>query len=569
MFLLLLLVAEQRSKLEGHDFGKPNTAEELESTKKLVEELKLNLESVERDELQAKKEAEIVILKIEEMEQDIANEASVEAMEQLEAEKAMHSAAVSELEFLKRELDSLRKDYDSMASERDIAFNNAEEAVAASKEIEKAVEDLTAELIATKESLDSIRAVHLEAEEKRSGIIDEEKHKCKLELEQAEEELQILNNQVLSARVLKSKLEASTSLLLDLKAELAAFMESKLKEESSEEQHRKELEEMKLKIEEATAEVNTLKEASMSLESQLEEEKLVLNNLKQSEEKASAAVIELQAELEKSKAAIAFLQLKENEAKELMTELPKKLQAAAEEADQAKSLAHAAQVELLEAQEEAEQAKARASSLESRLQAAQKEIEASKVSEKLAKDSIKALEKSESSKGKNDVVDSSSQVTLTLDEYHELSKRAQKAEEQANMRVAAATSQIEVAKESELKSLEKLEELNEELCVRRDSLKIATENAEKATEGKVALEEELRTWRAEQDQQIKKGGESDDGMASAARHDSLSSKGKAPSGGNTETGAASDAKNKKKKKKSLFPSKVIMFFAKRKTHPTK
>ncbi|XP_061366084.1 protein WEAK CHLOROPLAST MOVEMENT UNDER BLUE LIGHT 1-like [Gastrolobium bilobum] len=557
----------ERSKLEGQDFGKTETAEELESTKKLIEELKLNLERVERDELRAKEEAELVILKIEEMEQDIVNEASFEAKAQLEVEKAMHTAALSDLEFMKKELDLLHKEYVSMLSGKDIAVSTAEEAVAAAMEIEKAVEDLTCELNATKESLNSTRTAHLEAEEQRSGAVDQESHNWKLELVEAEEGLQRLNQQVLSARVLKSKLDASSSLLSDLKAELAAYMESKQEDESYKAQE-KELEEVKLKIEKATAEVNSLRGASMLLKSKLEEEKLVLSTLKESEEKASAAVITLQAEMEKTRSAIAFLQMEEKEAREMMNELPKKLQEAAQEADQAKSLVEAAQVELLEAQEEAEQAKANANTLESRLLAAQKVIEASKVAEKLAKDSIKALEKSESARSNNSM-DSSSLVTLTVDEYHELSKRAHKAEEQANVRVAAANSEIETAKESELRSLEKLEELNEELSVRRESLKIATENAKKATERKLAIEEELRTWRAEQEEQRKAGELNDlNTAATVSDNDLSSSKGKVPSN-DTDTGSASDTKSKKKKKKSIFPSKLVMFFAKRKTHPSK
>ncbi|CAJ2636096.1 unnamed protein product [Trifolium pratense] len=573
-------LGEQRSKIVVPEFGKTNTAEELESTKKLIEELRLNLESVERDELQIKEEAELVIRKIHELEQDIAEEASFEAKAQLEVEKSMHSSAVLELELMKNELDSLRNEYDYVVNGRDIALNNADEAVAASKEIEKAVEDLTAELIATKESLNSTRTAHLEAEEQTSGAVDEETHKYKLELKQSEEELDILNQQVLSARILKSKLEASSSMLLDLKAELAAYMESKVLEDETNELRKKELEEVKMTIEKATSEVNSLKEASILLQSELEEEKLILNNLKESEEKASAKVTELQVELEKSQSAIAFLQMKENETREIMAELPKKLQAAAEEADEAKSFAQAAQAELIEAQEEAEQAKASLASFQSKLQATQKEIGAAKVSEKLAKDSIKALERSESCRvSNNNEVDTSSLVTLTLDEYHELSKRTQKAEEQANLRIQAANSMIDMAKESEMRSLDKLEELNEELCVRRESLKIATENAAKAADRKSAVEHELRTWKAEQEvQRIADEVDASTAAAAAAAasvhvHESTnSSKGKTPleNDHNNETGSssASDAK-KKKKKKSLFPSKVIMFFAKRKTHPSK
>ncbi|XP_020228540.1 protein WEAK CHLOROPLAST MOVEMENT UNDER BLUE LIGHT 1 isoform X2 [Cajanus cajan] len=567
-------LVEERSRFAGEDFGKAETAEELENTKKLIAELKMNLQSVEKDEVEVKEEAERVILKIEELEQDIVGEASIEAKTQLEVEKSMHTEALSELELMKKEVDALRKEYASMVSGRDTAINNAEETVAASKQIEKAVEDLTAELVATKEALKSTRAAYLQAEEQRSGVVDEESHNLKLELEQAEEELQRLNEQVLSARVLKSKLESASSLLHDLKAELAAYMESKVKEECYEDL-KAELEELKVNIEKATSDVSTLREASNSLKSKLEEEKSVLSSLKQSEEKASAAVANLQVELEKSRSAEVFYQMKESEQREVMSELPKKLQKAAQEADEAKSLAQAAQEELVEAQQEVEQAKARSTTLETSLMAAQKEIEAAKVAEMLARDAITALEKSESAKGNNEK-DSSSLVTLTLDEYHELSRRAYKAEEQANVRMEAANSQVQIARESELRSLEKLEELDEELTVRKESLKIVTGNAEKASDGKIAVEQELRTWMDEQEEQKKASEfsheitpepEPEPVPEPEPEHEPLSPKEKHPSN-NPETGSAS-AKTKKKKKKSLFPSKVVMFFAKKKTHPTK
>lgn len=560
-------LVEERSKIV-EDFRKEETIEELENTKKLTEVLRRNLQKVEKDEVLAKEEAERVILKIEEMEQDIVSEASVEAKTELETEKSMLKKVLAELELVKKELDSLRKEYASMVSGRDTAINNAEETVAASKQIEKAVEDLIAELNETKEALNSSRAAHFEAEEQRLGVLDEETLNLKLELEQAEEDLQRLNDKVLSVRLLKSKLESAASLVLDLKAEMAAYMESKEKEECCKEQ-KEELEELKQNIEKATSDVKSMREAYMSLKSKLEEEKSILAALKQSEEIASAAVLNLQTELEKSKTAAIFIEMKENEAREMMSELPKKLQIAEEEADEAKSLVQAAEEELLEAQEEVEEVKSRSITLESSLLAAQKEIEAAKISEMLARDAITALEKSELAKEKIEK-SSTSMVTLTLDEYHELSRRAYKAEEQANERIEAANVQIKIARESEYKSLERLEELNEELSIRKESFNIATGNAEKATEGKLAVEHELRTLRDDQDSPQEKGNELNDQIASeiVPVHDESSSPKEAVPSNNTEPGAASD-KNKKKKKKSLFPSKVVMFFAKKKTHPTK
>ncbi|XVF36270.1 hypothetical protein REPUB_Repub19eG0043600 [Reevesia pubescens] len=294
------------------------------------------------------------------MEQGIADEASVVAKAQLVVAKARHAAAVFELKSVKGELEALRKEYASLTTERDVAVKKAEEAISASKEVEKTVEESTIELIATKESLESAHAAHLEAEEKRIGAamaLDQDTHHWEKELKQAEEELQRLNQQIHSAKELKSKLETTSALLLDLKAELAAYMEYKLKEKtdghsndesqtSSKRTHtdikaaiasaRKELEEVKLNIEKANEEVDCLKVAAISLKSELEKEKSTLATIKQREGMTSIAVASLEVELDKTRSEIDVVQMKEKEAKEKMVELPKQLQQAAQEADEAK-----------------------------------------------------------------------------------------------------------------------------------------------------------------------------------------------------------------------------------------
>ncbi|GAU42203.1 hypothetical protein TSUD_305480 [Trifolium subterraneum] len=588
-----------RKQAEVAEKTKVQVLKELDSTKRLIEELKLNLERAQTEEHQARQDSDLAKLRVEEMEQGIADESSVAAKAQLEVAKARYSAAVTDLAAVKEELEALRKEYASLVTDRDEAIKKAEEAVTASKEVEKSVEDLTIELIATKELLETAHAAHLEAEEHRIGTVmarDQDSLSWEKELKQAEEELQRINEQMLSAKDLKSKLETASALLLDLKAKLTAYMESKLKQESDEElsqggleepkkkthaeiqatveSAKVELEEVKLNIEKANAEVSCLKLAATSLKSELEQEKSTLASIRQREGMASIAVASLEAELDKTRSEIALVQMKEKEAKEQMTELPKKLQLTAEEANQANLLAQASREELQKVKAEAEQAKAGVSTLESRLLAAQKEIEAAKASEKLAIAAIKALQESEANRSKNEV-DPSSGVTLSLDEYYELSKRAHEAEERANMRVAAANSEVEIAKESELKSFEKLDEVNREMAARRESLKMAMEKAEKAKEGKLGVEQELRKWRAENEQR-RKAGESGQGVVNQNRSPRGSFEGSKEANNfdrsqyadnpaqhlsspkNThaehdEGGSSPETKHGKKKKKSLFP----------------
>lgn len=603
-----------KKQSEAAEEAKLQVLKELESTKRLIEELKLNLERAQTEEEQAKQDSELAKLRVEEMEQGITDEASIAAKAQLEVARARQAAAVLELKNVKDELEQLQKDYSLLVAEKNAEMQKAEEAISKLKEVEKSVEDLTIELITAKELLESAHAAHLEAEEHRIGAImakEQDTLNWEKELKQAEEELQKLNDQIVSAKDLKSKLDTASVLLQELKSELAAYMESTVEQETYEEDElrdifekpekkthgeiqaavtatKKEIEEVKLNIEKATTEVNYLKVAVTSLKSELEKEKSELSAIQQREGMASIAVASLEAELNRTKSEIALVQMKEKEERDKMVELPKKLQDAAQEADQAKELAQTAREELRKVKEEADQAKAGASTVESRLRAAQKEIEATKASEKLALAAISALQESESAQRTNEE-DSPTGVTLSLEEYYELSKRAHEAEEQANMRVAAAISQIEVAKQSELRSLTKLKEANQEMAERKDALEIALDKAEKAKEGKLGVEQELRKWRAEHERR-RKAGESVPAPAVVnpnkspmrsfeEREESKSFLPPDPStlqyrpspktySSNIETESSPETRVVKKKKKSFFP-RIFMFWVKKKAHASK
>ncbi|KAL9255119.1 WEAK CHLOROPLAST MOVEMENT UNDER BLUE LIGHT 1-like protein [Drosera capensis] len=517
-----------KKKSEDAEEAKMEVLKELESTKRLIEELKLNLERAQTEEHQAKQDSELAKLRVEEMEQGIADEASVAAKAQLEVAKVRHAAAISELKSVKDELETMQKEYAALLTEKDEAVKKAEKAVTESKEVEKTVEELTIELISTKESLESAHAAHLEAEEQRIGATmarEQDSLAWEKELKQAEEDLENLNQQIRSAKELKTKLDAASSLLVSLKTELAAYMESKLEQDYGDDtagttagqekkthvemqaavaEAKRELEEVKLHIEKATDEVTCLKVAATSLKTELETERSELANLKQREGMASVAVASLEAELERIKSEIDVVQKREQEAKEKMLELPKQLQQASQEADGVRAAAEQAREELKKEREEADQAKAGFSTMESRILAARMEIEAARAAEKLALAAIKALQESESARDA-DNVDSPTGVTLSLEEYYELSKHAQEAEEQANKKVAGAMSQIEVARESEMKTLNQLEEIKREVAEKKEALRIATEKADKAKEGKLGVEQELRKWRAVHEQRRKTG----------------------------------------------------------------
>ncbi|KAL5210609.1 hypothetical protein ABZP36_006232 [Zizania latifolia] len=504
---------------ETAEMAKLQVVEELEITKRLIEELKHKLERAEIDVDQAKQDSELAQLRAQEMEQGIDDEASVIAQTQLAVAKERHQKAVEELKLVKEELRSTNENYTVLDTEREMATKRAEEVVSAAKETEKLVEELTLEFIAIKESVESAHAAHQEAEENRLGAALAKEQDClawEKELQQAQEELQQLNAQILSKTDVQSKLEENTRMLQSLDTELAAYMLNKLSKEAevveengSDEAKeisrsikqalastRKELERVRGNIKKTKNEANLIRAVAESLRSELDKEKASLLTLQQREGMVSITVSSLEAELNRTEEEIEVVHMKEAETREKMVDLPKMLQQAAQEAEDAKVAAHSAEEELRKAKEEAEQTKAAVTSAETRLRAVLKEIEASKASERLALVAAQALQESE----ETSVEDSPRGVTLAISEYCSLSKRVCEAEELANERVAAALAQIELAKESESRRLVRLHEASKEMRNKKDTLEIALERSDRAKEGKLGAEQELRKWRAELEQ---------------------------------------------------------------------
>ena len=564
-----------KQQCEEAEEAKMQVLKELESTKRLIEELKLNLERAQTEEQQAKQDSELAKLRVEEMEQGIADDSSFAAKAQLEVAKARHAAAVSELKTVRDELDQLRKDYALLIAEKDAAETKRQEAVSVSKQAEKMVENLTIQLITLKQSLDSEHSTHLEAEEHRIGAVmakEQDSLNWELELKQAEEELAKLNQQMLSTKDLKSKLNEATALLQELKAELAAYMESETGKEAEDPKTRgdisaavaaakKDLLDVKLKIEKATDEVNAFKVASTTLKSDLEKETANLEAIQRREEMASTALLALEMDLNRIKSELAAVHTREKEEREKMSELPKHMEEAAREAEEAKAVARTAREELDKAKHEVGEAKAGASTAESKLAAVRKEIEAAKAGEKLALAAITALEESECAEKKS-VESPTAGITLSLDEYYMLSKRAHEAEEEARTRVDEAMSQVEAAKESEQRSLNKLEEVSQEIKQRRDALESAIQKAEEATQGKLSVEQELRKWRAEH-QERRNAAEGNNSSSPSCSLHQRSPRSSAAAAAGTEAG--SEQTKTKKKKKSFFP-RFFMFLSKKKTH---
>ncbi|KAK1407924.1 hypothetical protein QVD17_39551 [Tagetes erecta] len=471
---------------EDAEESKQHVIKELDNAKRYLEELKLNLESAETEESQAKQDAELTILRLEELEHGVEDESSVAIKAQLEVAQARHHAAVSELKMVELELTNLQKDYMLLISEKDLAIKDALEAESNSEETERNVEDLTMKLITMKESLESAHGEYLEADEHRTEVAmvrEQDSLNENEELKQSEEELEKASQQMAETEDLKSKLDTTSDLLQSLKTELESYMEEDRKDiQSAIDLANIDLEEAKQNVEKTMNEVNDMTLYAKSLNSELQQEKATIVAIMQNDwmEEVLKAFLEVDIMKVVSEAKL---------------DLPKQLEIAAEESERAKSRALKAREELKKAKKATKQAKKVEKRIMNKLNSYVREVEAARASERLALGAISAAEEDESARSSESEPEQG--ITLTLDKYYELSRKAKEAEDGANARVSEAISQIDLAKESELRAVKRLEQVHADIGAKKEELLSAVQKAERAKEGKLMVERELRVWRAE------------------------------------------------------------------------
>ncbi|KAK1652472.1 hypothetical protein QYE76_070277 [Lolium multiflorum] len=514
-------ISKCKEQAEAAEAAKLSVFNEIERTNKLGEVLKRDLERAQHEEADAKKDLDFFQFIVPEMEEGgVSSDDSVAGKEILKNIQERHKVLVSKLNLVNDELKRVQEGYDSLLIEHDISTEKSRAAITVSIETEKQVEELTVELNKLNEVLDLARATCHDAEEKKvcmSLSRDEDRLKWEKDLTQAEEEMSQLNKKLSSVEDLKSELETYSNMLVKCNEELTVYVEAKLIEEAQAQgtrNHetmqeetilsRNELEEHMKSIDKARDEVCTLKIAAASLQSELRKEKEALAAMQQLEATASTTISSLEAEIKLAQQELEAVQAKEKESRDRTGEFPRILQAAAQEADEAKSVAMKAQEMLRMNKEEMDQVKAGLSTMEFRLQSALKEMEAAKESERMSLEALRALEESELAAN---IAEQGSPPTITLD-FHEhatLVEKAHQAEELAHKKTSCATAQIKMAKESESLILSRLGEAYKVLEERKQSLLAATKQADTAAKGKLAMEQELRTWREEHAQRRKAG----------------------------------------------------------------
>ncbi|KAG8057000.1 hypothetical protein GUJ93_ZPchr0002g24974 [Zizania palustris] len=483
--------------------------------------MKISLEKAQVEAMQAQRDLELVEIRFKETQQGIAQKESAVVKAEIELADGRREAALAELQSVKMELGQLQKEHASLASQRDITETKARGSIAASQETNKVVKDLTAKIVAMKQLLASSRVARVVAEEqKRNSALayQHEQADWHKELKQIGDEVQKLNDDLLVNKDLESKLQVASTLLINLRDEFAkTYVEvalPKVPNEAREEeqpavnivhvtlaQTRNELENMRIKIDRAEDEVKALWNTVTALRANVEQEKTNLVELRQKECLAFVSALSLQEELDK----IAF-EITAMEERTKATKMPEEIiQHASQEAQHAKMKARLASNEMEKAREEADRAKANANIFKLRLEAASREILAMNASKEIAVASANALQcyrqETESEPQTEQRRSVFCNVTLSLDEYSVMIKKVQDAENFAKHQIVKAVEKIKEAKEAEVSSLERLDQLTKQIDDRRIALREAQQKANVAQDDKLTMEDELRKMRAKHEQQ--------------------------------------------------------------------
>nr|CAB3457246.1 unnamed protein product [Digitaria exilis] len=337
---------------------------------------------------------------------------------------------------------------------------------------------------------------------------------------------------------------------------------------------RKELEDMRADIKKAKDEVRILWNAAATLRADIERQEADLGALRHKEHLSSVSVSSIQEELSNKAYELNIVHERTKAA-----EMPAELQQATKVMEQANSKAQMARHEKAKAKEEADQAKAQVNVVKLRLEAVSREILAVNTSEKIATASANALQEYKQETPIDPQADrvSDNYVTISLEEYDALSKKAQDAECLAKKRVIKAVEKIKQAKDAEVRGLNQLEQLAKKMNERKLELRAAQEKANSAQYGKLTMENELRKRRAKHEQQ-RDAGESAHSISDIAdlKSTSWSFDASAAASSNpqmvgslsrAETIAATRVKEPKPRK-SLFPRSIVAMFVSRtkKTH---
>ncbi|CAK8542169.1 unnamed protein product [Lathyrus sativus] len=167
------------------------------------------------------------------------------------------------------------------------------------------------------------------------------------------------------------------------------------------------------------------------------------------------------------------------------------------EAENFRKRRESAQSEVLKTMSEIELTKAKIRTAKIRLVAAKKMKKASRAAEAATLVEINALSNSNHRGSPRECTPKREEITLSIDEYITLTRKARDVEEQSKKRVANAMLEVDEAYSSRTDILKRVDEATKEAITGKKALEEALEKVMAADIGKLEVEEALRKWRSD------------------------------------------------------------------------
>jgi len=253
-----------------------------------------------------------------------------------------------------------------------------------------------------------------------------------------------------------------------------------------------ELKQAKLNLTKTTHDIADVRATVESLNKKLEKERISLEKTRDRFTQNCSKMSCLEEELNQTRLR---LQVAKGAASEDPLDVTTELHRLSSEAEHFRKKRESAKSEVLKALSEIELTEAMIRTAEIRLVAARKMKEASRAAEAATLAEINALSSHEGTP--DECMQKHEEITLSVEEYTTLTRKAQAAEEQMKKRVADAMLEVDEANSSQMNIFKRVEEATEEVQTCKKALEEALQRVEAADRGKLEVEEALRKWRSD------------------------------------------------------------------------
>ncbi|KHN43903.1 WEB family protein [Glycine soja] len=488
-----------KEQLKNAETTKAQVLVELEEAKRVVEDLsqKLKVLSESRESaIQATEASKSQAKQLKEEKCGDPDGTNHAWKEELETAVNNFASVITELDVAKQELSKIRQGYDLSLEARVSALKQTAEAEDAMKaNMERACE-VSKEILVVQESVEKMNAESVQAHQLQEETLAGQKvlrQSYEAILEESKKKLLDLKKEF-NPELIKNLEVQLTETMIEIGVLQKQIENKKTSDLDSLRSVTQDLGDAKESLQRVTGQEDTLRSMVEALGMELENVKREHSELKEKESKTESIVENLQVELWKSEFELEAYLAGESKARGASEEMILTLKQLFSETENARREIEDMKNETAELKMEAAVTKLVLEDAETKLRVAVEEVEAANAAEASALDQIKVLSM-RTSPSHSSPSEPGARITISREEFESLVHKVEESDKLADIKVAAATAQVEAAKASENEVLKRLEETQKEIEDMKSETQAALKRAEMAEAAKRAVEGELRKWR--------------------------------------------------------------------------